>query len=190
MILCLSHAWLRRILTWKHWHRSIQFLFERRICSIDKVNFFPLICNCGFGIWLIFDAVLRYSRATMYGIAVSVPPLRPPLESCGVRLTWFDCKQLIPFGVFNRPRPPRPSRLAAKLVTQRKEINSLQSYRTFNNRLHNQASWPHFVLSVCKDFKYSYRRSYRRFLERNITVKPEANSVVNLLESSIVMQVQ
>ena len=38
---------------------------------------FP-ICNCGFGIWLNFDAVLRYSRATMCGIAVFVPPLRPP----------------------------------------------------------------------------------------------------------------
>ena len=38
---------------------------------------FP-IGNCGFGIWLNCDAVLRYSRATMCGIAVFVPPLRPP----------------------------------------------------------------------------------------------------------------
>ena len=36
------------------------------------------ICNRGFGIWLNFDAVLRYSRATMCGIAVFVPPLRSP----------------------------------------------------------------------------------------------------------------
>ena len=40
---------------------------------------FP-ICNCSFGIWLNFDAVLRYSRATMCVIAVFVPPLRPPLR--------------------------------------------------------------------------------------------------------------
>ena len=90
MILSLSHAWLRRTLTWKHWHRSIQFLFERRICSIDKVNFFPLICNCGFGIWLIFDAVLRYSRATMCGIAVFVPPLRPPRPH-PMLTVWSSC---------------------------------------------------------------------------------------------------
>ena len=60
------------------------FLFERRICNIDNVNFF-LICNCAFGIWLNFDAVLRYSRATMCGIAVFVPPLRPPLSRFSVR---------------------------------------------------------------------------------------------------------
>ena len=39
---------------------------------------FP-IGNCGFGIWLNCDAVLRYFCATMCGIAVFVAPLRPPL---------------------------------------------------------------------------------------------------------------
>ena len=36
------------------------------------------IFNRGFGIWQNFDAVLRYSRATMCGIAVFLPPLCPP----------------------------------------------------------------------------------------------------------------
>ena len=53
---------------------------------IGNVNFFPfLFCNCGFGIWVNCDAVLRYSCATMCGIAVFVPPLRPRLKTDTVK---------------------------------------------------------------------------------------------------------
>ena len=45
-------------------------------------TFFPIF-NCGFGISLNFDAVLRDSRATMCGIVVFVPPLRPPPVKLG-----------------------------------------------------------------------------------------------------------
>ena len=49
-----------------------------------QCQLFP-ICNCGFGIWVNCDAVLQYSRATMCGIAVFVPPLRPPLKTNTVK---------------------------------------------------------------------------------------------------------
>ena len=68
---------------------KVLFLFERRICSIDNVKFFPFF-KCGFGIWLNLDAVLRDSRATMCGIAVFVPPLRPPPA---VRFSYFFAKK-------------------------------------------------------------------------------------------------
>ena len=64
--------WLRNTDT------KVLFLFERRICTIDNVNFFPFVTAVSvFGEILI----LRYSRATMCGIAVFVPPLRPPPSS-------------------------------------------------------------------------------------------------------------
>ena len=60
----------------KHWHRSIISIWKEDLYYWQH-QLFP-ICNCGFGIWLNFDAVLRYSRATMCGMVVFVPPLRPP----------------------------------------------------------------------------------------------------------------
>ena len=42
-------------------------------------NFFT-ICNCGFGIWVNFDAVLRFSFSTTCGIAVFGALTRPPLN--------------------------------------------------------------------------------------------------------------
>ena len=78
------------------WNTDIKVLFlcERRICRIGNVNFF-IFGNCGFGIWVNCDAALRYSRATMCGIAVFVPPLHPPhllifitLRGKGLHSTW------------------------------------------------------------------------------------------------------
>ena len=76
MILCLSHAWLRRTLTSKHWHKSVISVWKEDLYYWQR-QLFP-ICNSGFGIWINFDAVLRYSRTTMCGIAVFIPPLRRP----------------------------------------------------------------------------------------------------------------
>ena len=53
MILCLSRIWLRRTLTWKHWHKSIISIWKE---DLYYWQLFP-ICNCSFGIWLNFDAV-------------------------------------------------------------------------------------------------------------------------------------
>ena len=56
---------------------KVLFLFEGRIWQRQLFS----ISNCGFGIWVNCDAVLKYSRATMCSIAVFPPPpplLRPP----------------------------------------------------------------------------------------------------------------
>ena len=55
--------------------RSVERKSVKMVWSKNKL--FP-ICNCGFGIWLNFDAVLRDSRDTLCGFAVFVAPLRPP----------------------------------------------------------------------------------------------------------------
>ena len=44
-----------------------------------RATFFT-ICNCGFGIWVNFDAVLRFSFSTTCGIAVFGALTRPPLN--------------------------------------------------------------------------------------------------------------
>ena len=53
------------------WNTDIKviFLFERRIQRICSIGNFP-ICNCGFGIWVNCDVVLRYSY----------PPYSAPLS--------------------------------------------------------------------------------------------------------------
>ena len=67
----------------KHWHKSIISIWKEDLWH-RQCQLFP-ICNCGFGIWVNCDAVLQYSRATMCGIMVFVPPLRPPLKTNTVK---------------------------------------------------------------------------------------------------------
>ena len=80
-------------LTSKHWHKSIISIWKEDLKYWQR-QLFP-ICNCGFGIWLNFDAVLRYSRATMCGIAVFAPPLRPPPSN--YKLAQSILKRKFPF---------------------------------------------------------------------------------------------
>ena len=61
---------------------TVLFLFERRICSIGNVNFFLFVTAVSVRIWVNYDAVLRYSRATMCGIAVFS---RYHVRYCGIR---------------------------------------------------------------------------------------------------------
>ena len=55
------------------------FLFKRGMLVLRRATFFT-ICNCGFGIWVNFDAVLRFSFSTTCGIAVFGALTRPPLN--------------------------------------------------------------------------------------------------------------
>ena len=59
---------------------TVLFLFERRICSIGNVNFFSVICNCGFRylgkLWCGIAVFSRY-HVRYCGIRT---PLTPPLE--------------------------------------------------------------------------------------------------------------
>ena len=64
-IVCLTSTHL----LWKHYSKGGFWSWERHLLPI---------CNCGFDIWVNFDALLRFSLSTTCGIAVFVPPLRPP----------------------------------------------------------------------------------------------------------------